>query len=80
MNRRAQTLDAAAMRGLDWRDNELERTAVGALLQRPMQTYDTDLRSDLSATMGRDAKMRHPGNDDAPSLMTARVECICLSC
>jgi hypothetical protein len=36
MNRRAQTLDAAAMRGLDWRDNELERTAVGALLQRPM--------------------------------------------
>ena len=57
MNRRAQTLDAAAMRGLDWRDNELERTAVGALLQRPMQTYDTELRSDLSAAMGRDAKI-----------------------
>jgi hypothetical protein len=30
--------------------------------------------------MGRDAKMRHPGNDDAPSLMTAKVECICLLC
>lgn len=80
MNRRAQTLDAAAMRGLDWRDNELERTAAGALLQQPMQTYDTEPRSDLSAAMGRDARMRHPGNDDAPSLMTARVECICLCC
>jgi hypothetical protein len=78
MNRRAQILDAAAMRGLDWRDNELGRTAVGVLLQRLMQAYDTDLRSDPSAARGRDAKMRHPGNDDAPSLMTAKVECICL--
>ena len=43
------------MRGLDWCDNELERTAVEVLLQRLMQTYDTDLRSDPSAATGRDA-------------------------
>jgi hypothetical protein len=68
------------MRGLDWCDNELERTAVRVLLQRLMQTYDTDPRSDPSATMGRDATMLHPDNDDAPSLMTAKVERICLPC
>jgi len=39
------------MRGLDWCDNELERTAVEVLLQRLTQTYDTDLRSDPSAAM-----------------------------
>jgi hypothetical protein len=68
------------MRGLDWCDNELERTAAGILLQRLMRTYDTDLRSDPSAAIGSDAKMRHPGNDDAPTLMTAKVERICLAC
>jgi hypothetical protein len=68
------------MPGLDWCDTELDKTAVGVLLQRLMQTYDTDLRSDPSAALGRDAKMRHPGNDDAPSLITAKVECLCLPC
>jgi hypothetical protein len=48
-----QTLDAAAMRGLDWCDNELERTAVGILLQRLMQIYDTDSSPILAAMAAR---------------------------
>jgi hypothetical protein len=41
LDRRAQSLDAAAMRGPDCCDDNLEKTAAGSFLQRRMRICDT---------------------------------------
>ena len=49
------------MRGLDWCDNELERTAVGILLQPLMHINDTALRFDPSAIVAARCILMEPG-------------------